>query len=146
VFEWCDYYTKGLRTFDCESLGMTCRADALQPSESEMNGCVGDPCPMTGDITCDGRFIHDCAKGLTHVTDCEKTSGVGATCLDVEGSHVCIGGVSCGIPNNISCDGTILAICNEYGQLRALDCARCNPAGLCVGASCMPSIFDCDAP
>jgi hypothetical protein len=148
VFVWCDYYTKGLRTFDCATLGMTCQADARQPPESEVNGCVAGPCPASGQITCDGRFIRDCAKGLLHVTDCEKTAGPGALCRAVEDSHVCLGGVSCGPPSTIRCDGAIEAICNEYGQLRAYDCSRCNPLGTCGGDidGCTPSRYDCDLP
>jgi hypothetical protein len=148
VFVWCDYYTKGLRTFDCATLGMTCQADARQPPEDEVNGCAGGPCPVGAMYRCEGRFIHDCAKGLAHVTDCEKTAGPGAICTAVDDAHVCLGGVSCGPPSTISCDGTVEAICNEYGELRAYDCARCNPLGTCGGGidGCTPSRYDCDLP
>jgi hypothetical protein len=148
VFVWCDYYTKGLRTFDCATIGMTCQADALQPPEDEVNGCVGGPCPAGAMYRCEGRFIHDCAKGLAHVTDCEKTAGPGALCTAVDDAHVCLGGVSCGPPSTIQCDGTIEAICNEYGELRAYDCSRCNPAGYCGGTidNCMPGRYECDLP
>jgi hypothetical protein len=134
IYEWCDYFTGALKSIDCSSLGMTCRANPTEPGEVDRNGCVGSTCTSAG-ITCDGELRTTCVDGQLVTMNCTKQHGPGATCTMTSGSTSCSDGEACTPPNTIACDGNVIRLCTEDGQRRYVDCARSDPTGTCTELS-----------
>jgi hypothetical protein len=130
VYQWCDYFTGALKSIDCTSRGMTCRANASEPGEVDRNGCVGSACTASG-IACDGDVRTNCVDGELVATSCTKQRGPGAICTMSSGSASCSGGETCTSPRTSACDGSVIGLCTEDGQRRYVDCARRDPAGTC---------------
>jgi hypothetical protein len=130
VYQWCDYFTGALKSIDCTSRGMTCRANPSEPGEADRNGCVGTACTAAG-ITCDGELRTTCVDGELVTTSCPKQHGPGATCMMASGSTSCSDGATCSPPRASACDGSVIDLCNEDGQRRYVDCARSDPTGTC---------------
>ncbi len=134
IYEWCDYFTGALKSIDCTSLGMTCRANPTEPGEVDRNGCVGSSCTSSG-ITCDGELRTTCVDGQLVTMNCTKQHGPGATCTMTSGSTSCSDGEACSPPKTIACDGNVIRLCTEDGQRRYVDCARSDPTGTCAELS-----------
>jgi hypothetical protein len=137
VYEWCDYFARGLKQLDCGALGMTCHA-GLQPGDSvETNGCVGDPCTEVDEV-CDANLRIDCHDGHLLVTDCHKLHGPESSCElrhdDVEDrdSIRCARDQPCDTPNVLWCDEELEVICDEEGKLYLIDCQAHAEDGRCV--------------
>ena len=146
VYEWCDYFTQGLKQIDCEPLGMTCVATISQPWEWESNGCVRDGCTNDED-GCDGSLMFDCDAGELVVWDCEKLRGPGSVCvLEGDSTPECTL-LPCDEPSLITCAGTVQDICMEDGKRYIVDCARCDPADTCnpagVPPNCSGGTYEC---
>jgi len=147
TYQWCDYFTRSLKTLDCPSLEMTCLANPTQPPETDLNGCLGDPC-SSGDDRCEGNLAFQCRPDGLHAIDCTQTGGPGELCeLTEEGTARCRSHAPCSPRSSFSCDGKLSLVCDENGYLQIQDCARCNPEGTCVdgGGStyCVPDFLDC---
>jgi len=136
VFEWCDYFARGLRQLDCGALGMTCHAGLMPNIDDDGSGCVGDPC-VREDEHCDGELVYQCRSGTTFVSTCERNRGAAATCtLYDNGSYLFPGCdhdelVPCGEPFTTWCDGTMRLTCSEEGLI-ANDCEAAQVGGRCV--------------
>jgi hypothetical protein len=146
VYEWCDYFTRSLKTLDCAELGMTCLATPLQPQESDLNGCLGDACD---EDRCEGQIAFQCRSDGLHAVDCAQRGGPQAVCeLTEEGYARCHSREPCSPESSFHCDGKLSIVCDEEGYLHFQDCARCNPAGVCVElgeqASCEPPFLSCE--
>lgn len=137
VYEWCDYFARGLKQLDCGALGMTCHA-GLQPGDSvETNGCIGDPCTADDEV-CDGNLRIDCRDGHLLVTDCHKLRGPESACelhhddfSDLD-SIRCTRDRPCDTPNLLWCDEELEVICDEEGKLYLIDCQAHAENGRCV--------------
>lgn len=148
VYEWCDYFSASLQRLDCAALGMTCRADPYQPPETDVNGCVGEPCDAD-DNACDGRLAYRCRSDGLYVMDCAQHGGEDAACVIGEsGAPRCASREPCSPTSFSSCDGNLVRVCDEDGLLHFQDCARCEPQGLCVegagSANCDPAFLACE--
>lgn len=150
VYEWCDYYARGLTQLDCGALGMTCR-DGLQVGEEDSNGCVGDPC-TSADERCDGSLRYDCQDGAILVTDCRKKLGPASSCelrhdeLSGDDWAECTRDQPCETPNVLWCDAELEVICDEDGKQYIIDCQAQDPNGRCVTSalgepSCDPPLW-----
>jgi len=133
VFEYCDYYSRGLKQLDCGELGMTCQA-GLQPGDGvQTNGCVGAPCTAQ-DERCEDNLRVDCRDGQLLVTDCHKTHGPASTCELFEENIRCATAEPCDTPSVLWCDRELKVICDEESTLHVVDCQGHAEDGRCVVA------------
>lgn len=137
VYEYCDYFTRGLKQLDCGARGMTCQA-GLQPGDSvETNGCVGEPCTVDDEV-CEDNFRVDCHDGHLLVTDCHKLHGPESACElyhdDFNDSDYirCARDQPCDTPNVLWCDQELEVVCDEEGKLYLIDCQAHALDGRCV--------------
>ena len=135
VYEWCDYYARGLSQLDCAELGMTCRA--VSPAvEGKPNGCVREPC-VPGDDLCDGSLLYDCSEGELLAIDCRKEYGPESSCelfhdtLSDASYLRCTRDQPCDTPNVLWCDQELEVICDEDGKQYIIDCQASDPDGRC---------------
>jgi hypothetical protein len=147
VYEWCDWFTGGIRTLDCDTVGMTCVAAERLTYENDINGCVGAPCTFGDPARCEGSIRFNCDKSEIHATDCRKAGGPDSVCIVDEGSPTAgCTRPSCD-PPGATCDGDVVLGCNEDGELHVTDCGRCDPLGTCVvdeaGSHCDLPTFGC---
>jgi hypothetical protein len=131
VYEWCDYFSQEIHSLDCNKLGMTCRADPSEPNEFDTNGCVGAAC-TDADEHCDGQLMFQCHADKVIATDCSKWVGASGVCIQPSTYTDCSGGPPCSPKWSHSCDGSVLRVCSEDGNLNFRDCAREVPSGICV--------------
>jgi len=132
TYQWCDYFTRQVGSMDCGALGMTCRALETESNEEDGNGCVGAPCDSSLLDYCAGQeLIGSCFADETVVTSCAKHHGSAATCSEPGENAVCSHTALCDGPSH-QCDGSVIRICDEDGQLYYRDCARMDPAGTCA--------------
>jgi hypothetical protein len=124
-----------------------------------MNGrCVGDTYEWRNHFTRDVRQLDcaalgmECIAGTMQLSEQETNGCIGTPCTSQDTR--CEGAVALncdGDPWRLSCDGTVLVICNEDGKESIIDCARCNPSAFCVDdvfggeAVCNYAMFPCPA-
>jgi len=131
VYEWCDYFERGLKRIDCGALGMVCRAEPQEALSDFTNaGCFGGAC-TAADEGCDGTLAYQCFLGEMTVHDCSKRYGPETTCGD--GS---LGAGSCEAPfcepdRMVHCDGNVAVVCALDNNFYLVNCAEQDPAGTC---------------
>ncbi|HEY6724108.1 MAG TPA: hypothetical protein VI197_08745 [Polyangiaceae bacterium] len=123
VFEWCDPILGEVMQRDCTPLGLTCRAEATEPNEFDLNGCIGETCE-NDDTGCDGALEYQCHNGELIVTDCRKLAWLNGTCsVNEEGFPMCEPEPRPCDEFSITCDGSLLWVCHD-GSFYVVDCAR----------------------
>jgi hypothetical protein len=130
VYEWCDYFARGLKRIDCGARGMTCRAEPRVPGSDFVNaGCFGDPC-TEDEETCDGTMAEQCTPSGMVLFDCTKTRGLDATCGVGENGAGCVV-PPCSPDRVIRCDGNVAVLCALDNVFYIQNCAEQDPAGTC---------------
>ena len=123
VFEWCDPMLGEVLQHDCTPLGLTCRAEATEPNEFDLNGCIGEPCEDS-DERCDGALEYECHNGELIVKDCRKLARLNGMCsVNEEGFPICEREPRPCDEFSITCDGSLLWVCHD-GSFYVVDCAR----------------------
>jgi hypothetical protein len=145
VYEWCDYFTRGVLQLDCTPLGMTCRAEP-EPDQSESRGCIASPCTSTQENRCEGPLRYHCQETALLAFDCRKLFGPSSECESDGGSIDCTMNHPCDTPNVTWCEDDLYVICTEESTLYYKNCKRDTDDGRCVPGGditlCDPSVFD----
>jgi hypothetical protein len=130
VYEWCDYFARGLKRIDCGALGLTCQAEPRELSSDYTNaGCFGGTCTPE-DNRCDGTLVFQCFDGENTVHDCTKIRGPEATCGDGAFGNGSCHSAFCEPDRRVSCDGNVAVVCHD-SLLHIENCAEYDPAGTC---------------
>jgi hypothetical protein len=131
VYEWCDYFARGLKRIDCGALGLTCQAEPRELSSDYTNaGCFGGTCTPE-DNRCDGTLVFQCFDGENTVHDCTKRLGPEATCGEGAFGNGSCHSAFCEPDRRVSCDGNVAVVCHD-SLLHIENCAEYDPAGTCV--------------
>jgi hypothetical protein len=131
VYEWCDYFERGLKRIDCGAIGLTCRAEPHELSSDYTNaGCFGGTCTPE-DNRCHGTLAFQCLDGENTVHDCAKSRGPEATCGDGAFNNASCHSASCEPDRRVFCDGNVAVVCYD-SLLHIENCAEYDPAGTCV--------------
>lgn len=130
VFEWCDPILGEVMQRDCSPLGLTCRAEAVEPNEFDLNGCIGETCG-DNDERCDGALEYECYNGELIVKDCRKLAWLNGMCsVNEEGFAVCESERRPCNEFSITCDGSLLWVCHD-ASFYVVDCARSDLNATC---------------
>src|SRR4051812_36657755 len=132
VYEWCDYFARGIQRIDCGALGMQCRAEPQElGSDFPSAGCFGAAC-TSADEHCDGTIAYQCGPEGLSVHDCSKRFGPETSCGPGQ-----LGAATCAAPycepeTHVHCDGSVAVVCALDHNFYVEDCAEHDPAGTCT--------------
>lgn len=149
---YCDEYPY---KWDCERFGSTCtppvdpiNLDVFSCSPADAANSIDCSTAIEGEAYCSGDEIYTCVDGIAYGYDCTTENTL---CREaVPGEANCEAPlVPCDEPGEMDCDGEVVTVCSDTGNLTEFDCLESGTycytytdEALCEAGSCFTDV-DC---